>query len=84
MVGLDLDVAVLGGDLADQLDPLVDGEQALLRLIDHHHDVHDVVEPGSAGDDVEVSIGDGRITRTDGAAQLLAPLSGPVIVRLRT
>jgi hypothetical protein len=69
--GLDADVAVLGGDPADQVDPLVDLEQALLRLVDHHRDVDLVVQPGGAGDDVEVSVGD-RVERpgTYGAAHL--------------
>src|SRR5690606_22805106 len=60
--GLDTDVAVLGGDPADQVDPLLDLEQPFLGLVDHHRDVDLVVQPGGPGDDVEVSIGD-RVER---------------------
>lgn len=57
--GLHLDVAEVRGDLADQVDPLVDREQTLLGLVDHHRDVYDVVQLRGAANDVEVSIGDG-------------------------
>src|SRR5690348_1087594 len=69
--GLDADVAVLGGDLADQVDPLVDLEQALLGLVDHDRDIDLVIQTGGAGNDVEVSVGD-RVERpgTYGAAHL--------------
>ncbi|EGJ74489.1 hypothetical protein STTU_1700 [Streptomyces sp. Tu6071] len=67
---LDLDVAELGGHLADQFHALVDREEPALGLVDHHGDVHDVVELGGSGDDVEMTVGD-RVEgpRTDGAAQ---------------
>src|SRR5690606_29438284 len=69
--GLDLDVAELRGDLADEVDPLVDREQALLGLVDHHRDVHDVVQLRGSADDVEMSVGDGvERPRAYGAAQL--------------
>src|SRR5579862_421680 len=56
---VDLHVAVPGGDLAQHLHPLVDGEQALLGHVDQDRDDDLVVEPGGAADDVEVSVGDG-------------------------
>src|SRR5882757_6130758 len=77
--GLHLDVAQFGRDLLDQGDALVDREQALFGLVDHHRDVHGVVQPRGAGDDVEVSVGDGvEGPRTDYAAQdwLLALRTG--------
>ena len=79
------DVAELGGDLADQVDPLVDREQALLGLVDHHRDVTTSysLEARAMMSRCPLVMGSndpGQTARRTGGPSL----SGPVIVRLRT
>src|SRR5690606_36324563 len=74
---VDADVAVLLGGLGDHLGPFLDGEQALLVLVDQHGDDHLVVQTGGAADDVEMPVGDGvERSRTDGTAHGANPF-GP-------
>src|SRR5206468_1326174 len=56
--GLDDDVRVGGGALDQHLAPLVDREQARLRLVDEDGDDDLVVQRGAPADDVEVAVGD--------------------------
>src|SRR4051794_37173695 len=60
--GLDPDIAVRLRHLAENLDALLDGEQARLVLVDQDPDDHLVEEPRGPADDVEVPVGD-RVER---------------------
>src|SRR2546423_14103128 len=59
---VDLDVAEAGEGVAEELDPLLDGEHRLLVLRRPHHADDDAVEePGRARDHVDVAVRDGVV-----------------------
>ena len=63
MEGVDPHVGPGLGDLAKQVQPLLDGEQPGLGLVERDHDRDLVEERGGPPDDVEVAVGD-RVERT--------------------
>src|SRR6202035_3852123 len=75
------------GDLGEHLDPLVDGEQGLLRDVDENGDDHLIMQAGCPADDVQMTVRY-RVERTRAyhpshAASLLMRPVGRVKPRFR-
>lgn len=67
--GHDADVGEVAGDGADEVDALVEGEEALFVVFASDADNDFVEEAGGAFEDIEVAVGDGvKTSRVDGSS----------------